>query len=277
MGAAFGAATARSVNLSQKLRRPRNGSASACTRGRQARAASAQRAKPFGISASILARIAWPNTGEAPSVEMPMTSGERLTMAPKEKSQNAGRSMTLTGTPAARAAAANCAASSSSAQSATAMAAPAKSSGVPRSIVQDDRPARRSSSERQHFLAGRRGKNLDTRAGGREQFGFPRRRRTAAGDDRALVFQREERRQPRQGADAGRANLGGRAAHADSLDMPQQIEFSTSNGNCGASFCNNCIDPSTFIENSSEMRLGTASSHLAVLPDFHSNGVPTGC
>ena len=32
-----------------------------------------------------------------------MTSGERLTIAPKEKSQNAGLSMTLTGTPAARA------------------------------------------------------------------------------------------------------------------------------------------------------------------------------
>ncbi len=100
----------------------------ACTRGRQARAASAQRAKFFGMSASILARIAWPNTGAAPSVEMPMTSGERLTMAPNEKSQNAGRSMTLTGTPDARAAAAKVAASSSSLQSATAMAAPEKSS-----------------------------------------------------------------------------------------------------------------------------------------------------
>jgi hypothetical protein len=32
---------------------------------------------------------------------MPITSGERLTMAPNEKSQNFGLSMTLTGTPAA--------------------------------------------------------------------------------------------------------------------------------------------------------------------------------
>ena len=70
---------------------------------RQRRAASAHCAKPRGISASSLARIAWPNTGAAPSVEMPITSGERLTMAPKEKSQNFGLSMTLTGTPAARA------------------------------------------------------------------------------------------------------------------------------------------------------------------------------
>src|ERR1700739_4895307 len=57
-----------------------------------------------------------------------MTSGERLTIAPNEKSQNAGRSMTLTGTPALRAAAANCAAASSFGQSATATAPPLKSS-----------------------------------------------------------------------------------------------------------------------------------------------------
>src|SRR5580704_2349755 len=58
--------------------------------------------------------------------------------------------------------------------------------------------------------------------------------------------------------------------------MPEKIEFSTSIGNCSAAFCNNCIDPRAFIENSSERCLGTASSHLAVLADFHSNGVPTG-
>ena len=42
---------------------------------------------------------------------MPITSGERLTIEPKEKSQNAGLSITLTGTPARRASAANAAAS----------------------------------------------------------------------------------------------------------------------------------------------------------------------
>ena len=156
VGSRSGAATARAVNFSQKPRRPRNGRASACTRGRQARAASAQRPKPFGISASILARIAWPKTGAAPSVEMPMTSGERLTMAPKAKSQNAGRSMTLTGTPAARAAAAKAAASSSSAQSATAMAAPAISASRPAPLVDDDLAARRRRSERAQFLVGDR-------------------------------------------------------------------------------------------------------------------------
>jgi hypothetical protein len=61
---------------------------------------------------------------------MPITSGERLTIAPNEKSQNAGRSMTLTGTPAFRAAAANCAAALSFGQSAIAMAAPVKSAAV---------------------------------------------------------------------------------------------------------------------------------------------------
>ena len=129
VGAVSGVAIARSANLSQKFLRPRNDSASACTRGRQFRAASAQRVKPFGISVSILARIAWPNTGAAPSVEIPMTSGERLTIAPKAKSQKADRSMTLTGTPAARAAAAKAAASASSAHSAMAMAAPPQSAG----------------------------------------------------------------------------------------------------------------------------------------------------
>ena len=73
----------------------------------------AQSANPFGSSASSLARIAWAKTGAAPSVEIPMTSGERLTMAPKENRRYAGLSITLTGTPAARAAAANVAAPSS--------------------------------------------------------------------------------------------------------------------------------------------------------------------
>ena len=50
--------------------------------------------------------------------------------------------------------------------------------------------------------------------------------------------------------------------------MREQIEFSTSNGNCNAAFCNNCIDLRAFLENSSARCLGTASSHLAVLPFF---------
>ena len=52
---------------------------------RHALAAAAQRAKPAGSSASMRERMAWPNTGAAPSVEMPTTSGERLTMAPNWK------------------------------------------------------------------------------------------------------------------------------------------------------------------------------------------------
>ena len=94
--------------------------------------------------ASSLARIAWPNTGAAPSVEMPITSGERLTMAPNEKSQKAGLSITLTGMPAARAAAAKRAASLSSSQPPTAIAAPEKSSALPGAIVHaSGRPADR--------------------------------------------------------------------------------------------------------------------------------------
>ena len=63
-------------------------------------AAATQRAKPAGSSASMRERMAWPNTGAAPSVEMPTTSGERLTTAPNRKLQKAGLSITLTGTPA---------------------------------------------------------------------------------------------------------------------------------------------------------------------------------
>jgi len=76
--------------------------------------------------------MACPNTGAAPSVETEMTSGERLTIAPNWKSQNSGRSMTLTGTPEARAAAANAAASASSVIAPTAIAAPLRSAGPQR-------------------------------------------------------------------------------------------------------------------------------------------------
>ncbi len=86
-GSRCGLLTAKAANACQNRRRPDGESPEDCTAWRQRRAASAQRAKPRGIIVSSLARIAWPKTGAAPSVEMPMTSGERLTMAPKEKSQ----------------------------------------------------------------------------------------------------------------------------------------------------------------------------------------------
>jgi hypothetical protein len=58
--------------------------------------------------------------------------------------------------------------------------------------------------------------------------------------------------------------------------MLKEVEFPAVNGNCNAAFCNNFIDLSAFIENSSKWRLGTASSNLAVFPAFHSSVVPTG-
>ena len=61
---------------------------------------------------------------------MPITIGERLTIAPKAKSQNFGLSTTFTGTPAARAASEKRCASVSFSQAPTAMAAPAKSFAV---------------------------------------------------------------------------------------------------------------------------------------------------
>src|SRR4029077_5147388 len=102
--------TACAGNKCQNLRRPENDSPDAFTALRQRAAAAAQPANPSGRRASSLARIACAQTGAAPSGEIPITSGERLTIAPNEKSQNAGLSITLTGTPAVRAPAANSAA-----------------------------------------------------------------------------------------------------------------------------------------------------------------------
>src|SRR5262249_35147014 len=95
---------------------------------RQRAAAAAQLENPLGSKASSLARIAWAKTGAPPSVEIPITNGERLTIEPKEKSQNAGLSITLTGTPAARANDANIAAPFSSSNAPIAIAASLKSS-----------------------------------------------------------------------------------------------------------------------------------------------------
>jgi hypothetical protein len=86
-GARSGWLIACAVKRCQNLRRPANVRPEPLTASRQRRAASAQRAKPRGISASSRPRIAWASTGAAPSVDTPMTSGERLTIAPKEKSQ----------------------------------------------------------------------------------------------------------------------------------------------------------------------------------------------
>ena len=75
---------------------PRSAAAPAAARsGRRARRATPWRRRPSarsptGSSASMRERMAWPNTGAAPSVEMPTTSGERLTMAPNWKVQKAG-------------------------------------------------------------------------------------------------------------------------------------------------------------------------------------------
>jgi hypothetical protein len=74
------------------------------------------------------ARMAWPNTGAAPSVEIATSRGERLTIAPNCTSQNNGLSMILTIAPATREACTNLAASWSVSTSASARIAPDKSS-----------------------------------------------------------------------------------------------------------------------------------------------------
>ena len=127
-GASLGFDNASAPKLRQKdfrsvLPRPER-----MTRPRQLFAAAAHRARPAGSSVSIIDRMAWPKGGAPPSVEMPMTSGERLTIAPNWKSQNAGLSTTLTGMPLERAVAAKLAPSWSSSSAPIAMATPSKSS-----------------------------------------------------------------------------------------------------------------------------------------------------
>ena len=101
----------------------------------------------------------------------PITSGERLTMAPNVKSENAGRSMTLTGTPAMRANDAKRAASSSSEQSATARAVPEKSSAAQPRARCVTAAARRRFGEREYFITCCRRVNVD--GGSRRQIAVP--------------------------------------------------------------------------------------------------------
>ena len=86
-GSPFGSCSAVRVKTCQNSRRPLNVSPDCFTASRQLRAAAPQRANPAGSMASIRVRIACAKTGAAPSVEIATTSGERLTIAPNEKSQ----------------------------------------------------------------------------------------------------------------------------------------------------------------------------------------------
>jgi len=99
-------------------------------------AARAHPASVGGISVSMRRRIACASTGAAPSVEMPMTTGPRLTIVPKVKSDSAGWSTLLTGTWCEWASARK-ATASSPLRSAMAMTAPAMSaaSGARRHIA----------------------------------------------------------------------------------------------------------------------------------------------
>src|SRR3974390_901602 len=118
------------MKLCQNIRRAEKFSPRSFRVVRQDCAAAAQAAKALGSIASSFARMACANTGAAPSVEMPITSGERLTIAPKAKSQNSGLSITLTGTAAWRAACTKSAASLSFSNVPTATAAPVKSAAI---------------------------------------------------------------------------------------------------------------------------------------------------
>ena len=144
-----------------------------------------------------------------------MTSGERLTIAPKEKSQNAGLSITLTGTPAARAAAANAAASLIVGAIADGDRGAGKFGGVPSARVQYDRAMRRLGGNGEHFLGRVGRKHIDLRAGRGEQLRLPGRGCRVARDDRALAVERKEHRQARQPVHSRRWSLRRCAGHSE--------------------------------------------------------------
>ena len=98
-------ATGPSKKRSQKRRRARASPMVALTAPRKLSAKPASRPRPSGKRPSIRARTWRARTGAVPALEMPMTTGPRSTMAGMMKLDRSGRSTTLTGTPAARAAA----------------------------------------------------------------------------------------------------------------------------------------------------------------------------
>src|SRR5262249_54764890 len=140
--------------------------------------------------------------------DIPITSGVRLTIAPKEKSQNAGLSITLTGTPAARAADANAAASSSSLKAPTATAAPFKSWAVHArvSILIAPRGGLLTTWARPPPEVGRMA--VDTGAGRRKHLCFPGCRRTPSRQHGPLAFKRQKYWQPRQSIHARKRCFG---------------------------------------------------------------------
>ncbi len=194
-GSWFGCVTAKAENDCQNVRRAENGRPDDFTAARQRCAAATHREKPRGIMASSLARIAWAKTGAAPSVEIPMTSGERLTMEPKAKSQNAGLSMTFTGTPARCAASANRAASRSSSKLPTAIAAPVKSEAVQQRSWIVTGPRGGCATMACSSSHGPSTKMSTSRACCGQQLRLPGCRRAVSGHDHALAIERQKNRQ----------------------------------------------------------------------------------
>ena len=104
--ASTSSATAPSKTRAQKRCRCTGSGMTARTEARKLSAKRARRPRRAGRSASIRARRRRASTGEVPPLEMPITTGSRSTMAGTTKLDSPGRSTTLTGTPAARAASA---------------------------------------------------------------------------------------------------------------------------------------------------------------------------
>jgi hypothetical protein len=90
---------------------------------------------------------------------------------------------------------------------------------LPRPGVDRDRSARRLHRHGAKVLTGMIGEDVDLGAGRGEELRLPRRRRSVAGDHRALALEREKDRQPRERLHARRSCLRGPAV---ALDTPHQ-------------------------------------------------------
>ena len=113
--------------------------------------------------------------------------------------------MTLTGTPAARAASAKRRAASIVVEAADRDRRAGQIRGLPGAIMQHDGAARRIGRERTKLRAWGLGVDVDVGAGRRDELSLPRRTRAVAGDHGAPAVEREEDRQPRERLHARRS------------------------------------------------------------------------
>src|SRR6202050_1410855 len=130
-----------------------------------------------------------------------------------------------------------------------------------------DSAARRSGGKGQHVFGRRRCEDFNPRAGSRKEFGFPGGGLCAARDDDALALKGEKCGKARQRPHTGRTKLERRTAHAVTLGIHEQIEFSPSRSNTAQQEWNRAVLIWLIIEDSSN-RLHSRSGFGSSTPNL---------